>query len=88
MNQHSAEAVVANTIRLTELLLSGNQLSWEDARAGIESIREDLVRRWPSESLMVRAKFDKWMRVQDAHFARFLILSAMRPSTTIEQVKH
>ncbi len=88
MKPHSAEAVVTNTIQLTESLLSRNQLSWEDARAGVEFIREDLARRWPKDSSMVRTKFDEWLRVQDARFARFLYLSSLRPSTAMEQVKH
>lgn len=39
----TAEAVVANTIRMTELLLTQNQVSWKDARDGIEFIKEDLA---------------------------------------------
>jgi len=58
MKQLSAEAVVTNSIRLTELLLTKNQVSWKEARDGIEIIKEDSARKWPTDSVMIRARFD------------------------------
>jgi hypothetical protein len=72
MNQHSVEAVVANTIHLTELLLSMNQVSWEDARAGIEFIREDLARKRPADCETIRDKFDAWLCAQNSRSALIL----------------
>lgn len=64
MKQLSAEAVVTNSIRLTELLLTKNQVSWKEARDGIEFIKEDLASKWPADSVMIRARFDAWMCAQ------------------------
>jgi hypothetical protein len=72
MERLSAEAVVANTIRLTELLLEKNQVSWKDAREGIEFIREDLAKKRPADSTIIRAQFDAWMSAQDTRSALIL----------------
>jgi hypothetical protein len=68
----SAEAVVANTIRLTELLLTKNQVSWNDARDGIEFIKQDLASKRPADSAMIKARFDAWIRAQDSRSAQIL----------------
>ncbi len=69
MKQLSAEAVVTNSIRLTELLLTKNQVSWKEARDGIEIIKEDSARKWPTDSVMIRARFDAWMCAQHTRCA-------------------
>lgn len=66
MKHFSPEAIIANTTWLTELLLSENEVSWKDAREGVEFIRDDLAKRWPTHSAMIRAKFNAWICAQEA----------------------
>lgn len=83
MKQLSAEAVVTNSIRLTELLLTKNQVSWKEARDGIEFIKEDLARKWPADSVMIRAIFDAWMRAQHTRCAEPTVSATRRDAHSI-----
>lgn len=80
MKQLSSESVVANTIRLTELLLLKKQVNWKDARDGVEFIKESLARRWPADAVMIRGKFDTWIDAWETRSA--LVLPFDRAHTT------
>jgi hypothetical protein len=72
MKQLSAEAVVANTIRLTELLLSTKQVNWKDARDGVEFVKENLASRWPDHATTIRATLDAWIFARETRSALVL----------------
>lgn len=83
MKQLSAEAVVTNSIRLTELLLTKNRVSWKVARDGVEFIKEDLARKWPADSVMIRARFDAWMCAQHTRCADPTVSAKRRDAHSI-----
>ena len=59
------EAIVFGTIKVSEILLSREDVSWKYIKDGVLDIIRDLNRIWPDSAQLVKARFEPWIRSQD-----------------------